>query len=95
MNRGFGIGKFATTWANKLNINKNVLQKYFFGDYSLNLETKKVIKYDPQTDGYSEKKPIFVALVLEPIWELYTTAIIDQNPQHAADYAKKEVSFIY
>lgn len=89
---GFGIGKFAMSWATKLNINKNILQKYLFGDFTLNLDTKKVIKFDPHEDCYnSEKKPMFVALVLDTIWDLYNAAMIDQNPQAAADTAKEKV----
>ena len=46
---GFSLTKFTNIWANKLNINKNILHKYMFDDYYYNSKTKKICKYDPST----------------------------------------------
>ena len=46
---GFSLTKFTNIWANKLNINKNILHKYMFDDYYYNSKTKKIVKYDPST----------------------------------------------
>jgi ribosome assembly protein 1 len=91
---GFGIGKFTTYWANKLGVNRNVLQKYFFDDYSYNTIDKKLVKCDP-SNTHNNTKPIFAAMVLDPIWQIYDAAIVHHDPQRAANIASKvSLSFI-
>lgn len=76
-------------------INRNVLLKYIFEEYCYNPVTKKLIKYDPGVDMFdaanSWKKPLFVVMVLEPLWEMYTKCVIEKDFQGAAQYIKQEV----
>lgn len=85
---GFGLMKFINTWHKKLGLNKGVLRKYLFEDYSLNLETKKITKIDYAD---AQKQPMFAALVLEPIWKVYETLMIEQNLLGTVEYAKSEL----
>lgn len=85
---GFGLGRFANMWAHKLGVNKTLIQKYIFGDYSFNMKDKKIMKYDPQTTD-SGVKPMFAEMVLDPIWQLYDSAIINNDPEKAAQMATK------
>jgi len=85
---GFGLGKFSTLWANKLGLNKNTLHKYFFEDYSLNVKDKKIVKYDPQNSS-SGQKPMFAAMILDPIWQLYETTAINPDLEKAVAMAAK------
>lgn len=89
---GFGIAKFAAIWAKKLNINKNVLQKYMFDNYGYNPSTKKITQLTINED--SALKPIFVVMVLEPLWQIYDVGVIQNNPEKAAKMAKRGVSWI-
>ena len=89
---GFGTGRFATIWAQKLGVNRGTLMKYLFEDFSLNLKTKKIIRYDSQLDN--GLLPMFAALILEPIWQLYQTCIVQQDPSQAATIAKQEVYYM-
>jgi ribosome assembly protein 1 len=86
---GFGIGRFANLWAKKFGVNKNTLQKYFFDDYMFNPKTKKIVKCDPSDPT---AQPMFASLILDPIWQIYDTAIVQQNPDKAAKMATKGVS---
>jgi len=83
---GFGVAKFANHWAQKLGLNRDVLVKYMFEDYTLLASTKKIVKC---TAEYSECKPLFASLVLEPIWAIYDAAITEQNPTKASKMAKR------
>lgn len=78
---GFGLIKFANIWSKKLNINNKILQKYLFEDYYLNPTSKKLVKCEPSD------KPMFATLILEPIWQLYNTAIEQNDPEKAAKMA--------
>ncbi|CAK9250497.1 unnamed protein product [Sphagnum jensenii] len=86
---GFGIGRFSNLWAMKLGLNRNVLQKYFFSDYSLDLQEKKILKYDPSHSSNPAEKPMFVAMILDPIWQLYESALVNSDPERAAKLALK------
>ena len=83
---GFGIGRFAMYWAKQLSLNKNALQKYMFDDYTFNKNSKKISKLD---SANSNSKPMFVSMILDPIWKLYDVAISQQNSEKAANMAKK------
>ena len=58
--------------------------------HSFNAKTKKIVKCDPQES--SSAKPMFASMILEPIWQLYETAIISQDPEKAAKMAVRGVS---
>ena len=67
---GFGIAKFANHWASKLSFNKDILMKYMFDEYTLLPNSKKIVK---MTNEYSDSKPLFASLALDPIWAIYQT----------------------
>lgn len=86
---GFGLAKFANLWAKELGVNKNVLRKYLFEDYSFNSVTKKITKCDPNDSNSS--RPMFASMVLDPIWKVYELAIINQSPEKAAKMAMNKL----
>ena len=86
---GFGASKFVNMWANKLGLNRSILNKYIFEDYALQVTTKKIVKVDPQN---REMKPMFVTMILDQIWLLYETAILQHNPEKAARIAAKRLN---
>ena len=88
---GFGTAKFATIWAKRLEINRNVLRKYIFEDCAFNPATKKIVKLDTSR-GAGALKPMFATMVLDPLWQLYETAIVQQDATKAANMANKGVS---
>jgi ribosome assembly protein 1 len=88
---GFGLMKFAKFWSKKFGVNQNVLTKYLFDDYVFNQETKKIIKNDA-SNPQPGMNPMFVTMVLEPIWSLYEHGVINNCPEEAVNIAKNEVS---
>lgn len=86
---GFGLGRFVNFWSKKLNLNKNLLMKYIFEDYSFNDKTMKIAKITESSDS---SRPMFASMILDPIWEFYDTAIRDRDPSLAAQLAKDQVN---
>jgi len=71
----FSLETFAYIYAKKLNFNPGVLRKTLWGDYYINVKEKKILK-----GAYAKgKKPLFVQLVLDNIWALYQTVLVDKD----------------
>eukprot|EP00607_Mallomonas_marina_P002183 CAMPEP_0182435606 /NCGR_PEP_ID=MMETSP1167-20130531/76741_1 /TAXON_ID=2988 /ORGANISM="Mallomonas Sp, Strain CCMP3275" /LENGTH=1013 /DNA_ID=CAMNT_0024626845 /DNA_START=248 /DNA_END=3289 /DNA_ORIENTATION=+ len=85
---GFGTGRFATIWAQRLGVNRSVLLKYFFDNYAINTSTKKLFRCDPDNNG---EIPMFVSLILQPIWDLYHACILRQDTVEAEKMAKEVI----
>lgn len=64
------IKNFAELYSARLDVKEEILNKTLWGDYYLNTKTSKILK------GAQEKakKPLFVRLVLENLWEVYEVA---------------------
>lgn len=86
---GFGLIKFANVWSKKLNINKDALQKYLFEEYAYHPAEKKLVKCDPNKPNIV---PMFVKMILEPIWQLYDIAIEQGDPTKAAKMAARALN---
>jgi ribosome assembly protein 1 len=89
---GFSITKFSNMWAKKLGLNRNVLQKYFFEDYSFNSKTIKIVKYNAAD---SSMQPMFAEMILKPIWDLYEAAVVNTDLTAAVNLAEQEVCLSY
>ena len=71
----FSLETFSHLYAKKLNFNPSVLRKTLWGDYYINVKEKKILK-----GAYAKgKKPLFVQLVLDNIWALYQTVLVDKD----------------
>lgn len=62
-----------------------MLLKHMWGDFALNPQTKKLVKCTPG----SQLQPMFVTMILEPIWRMYNTIHVEKNLQKAANMAKR------
>jgi len=89
---GFGTAKFANIWSKRLGVNRNVLRKYLFEDYAFNATTKKIVKIDTSRGGSGNEKPMFASMVLDPLWQLYEAALVEQDAPKAASMVNKGVS---
>ena len=65
----FTVRQFAGIYEKKLGIKKTILEKVLWGDFYLDPKTKKVLG-QKHLKGRA-LKPIFVQLVLEPLWTVY------------------------
>lgn len=69
----FTVRQFAGIYEKKLGIKRSLLEKVLWGDFYLDPKTKKVLG-QKHLKGRN-LKPIFVQLVLEPIWQAYNATV--------------------
>lgn len=69
----FTISQFAGIYEKKLGIKRSVLKQVLWGDFYLDPKTKKVLG-SKHLKGRN-LKPIFVQLVLEPLWTVYEATV--------------------
>ncbi|KAK5047125.1 hypothetical protein LTR84_007068 [Exophiala bonariae] len=67
------VRQFAAIYEKKLGIKRSILEKVLWGDFYLDPKTKKVLG-QKHLKGRN-LKPIFVQLVLEPIWQAYDATV--------------------
>lgn len=73
----FSIDTFANIYATKLKMSESVLRKTLWGDFFLNAKERKIMK----GALIKNKKPLFVQLVLDNIWSMYQTILIDKDKE--------------
>ncbi|GBM48499.1 Elongation factor-like GTPase 1 [Araneus ventricosus] len=72
---GFGISHFAKLFASKLGAKEEVLKKTLWGDFYFNSKTKQIQK-GAQAKA---KRPLFVQFILENIWSVYDSVLIQRD----------------
>ena len=72
----FTIRQFADIYEKKLGIKKAVLERFLWGKYYLDPKTKRVLS-EKHLKG-RKLKPMFVSLVLESIWAVYNSTVLEQ-----------------
>lgn len=76
---GFNIQQFSVIFERKLGMNRDILQKVLWGDFYLDPKTKKVI--NSKALKGRNLKPLFVSLVLDSIWTLYDSVLINRDQE--------------
>ncbi|KAF2322400.1 hypothetical protein GH714_013861 [Hevea brasiliensis] len=71
---GFGISEFAEFYASKLGASSAALQKALWGPKYFNPKTKMIVG-KKGVEGGSKARPMFVQFVLEPLWQVYQSAL--------------------
>ena len=74
------VSQFAGIYEKKLGIKREILKKVLWGEFYLDPKTKKVLG-QKHLKGRN-LKPIFVQLVLEPIWAVYEATVGGPNSDH-------------
>jgi len=82
---GFMLMKFAQIWGDKLGVEKGNLVQAMWGDYSLQPKTNKIIKHTSS----SSTPPIFVSLILQPIWSVYEACLVEDRPRRVVGMGEK------
>lgn len=72
----FRVHQFAKMYAKKLKMNESVLRKTLWGDFYLDPKTKRVSQKKSRS-----LKPLFVQFVLENIWKVYDSIIIQPDAE--------------
>ncbi|CAM8957617.1 unnamed protein product [Rhodiola kirilowii] len=71
---GFTINEFAEFYASKLGASAGALHKAFWGPRYFNPKTKMIVG-KKSLGGISKARPMFVQFVLEPLWQVYQSAV--------------------
>lgn len=81
----FSVPKFARIWAQKLKLKPAFLSRHLWGNFVFNAQNLSISRYTPE----NKSKPMFVAMVLDPIWQLYEAAVLEENLQKVRRMIKK------
>ncbi len=83
----FTVRQFAVLYERKLGIKPQLLEKVLWGSFYLDPKTKKVL--GPRHLKGRALKPMFVQLVLEPIWAVYNATMGGDNGKGDAEALDK------
>ncbi|CAI2170290.1 7288_t:CDS:2, partial [Funneliformis geosporum] len=72
----FRVEQFAQLYAAKLGMKENKLRKVLWGDYYLEPKTKRLLQHKHLKGR--QLKPLFVQFVLENIWAVYDSVVINK-----------------
>ncbi len=82
---GFSIGQFSRIWAKKIDAKPGSLRQMMWGPHIYHSKTRKVSAW---THG-SEQKPMFVSMILDPIWQVYDAAMLRRDVKCSTSMAEK------
>ncbi|KAI5969962.1 RIA1 [Candida margitis] len=75
----FTVKTFAEIYSKKLGFSQNALAKTLWGDFYLDMKTKKIVPGKKIKSGSS--KPLFVSLILVQIWAVYENCLLERNQE--------------
>lgn len=76
--------QFASIYEKKLGIKRSVLEKVLWGDFYLDPRTKRVLGSKHLKGRHL--KPMFVQLVLEPVWAVYEATVVGNDGKGCVDF---------
>ncbi len=82
---GFSIGQFSRIWAKKMGAKPGSLRQMMWGPHIYFPKTRKVSAW---THG-SEQKPMFVSMILDPIWQVYEAAMLRRDLKCSTSIAER------
>lgn len=89
---GFNIGQIAKFYETKLGMNRDILNKVLWGEYYFDAKNKKILT-KKNLKGRNIK-PMFVSFILDNIWRLYNTCIVEQGEEPDLEKLKKMCSVL-
>lgn len=88
----FTVRQFASLYEKKLGIKRTAMEKVLWGDFYLDPKTKKVLA--PKHLKGRNLKPMFVQLVLEQVWAVYTATMGGDKGKGCVDFLSLLQMFI-
>lgn len=73
--------QFADIYASKLGCSATALRKALWGDYALQPKTKRIVRISSRNPNTAHLKPLFVQLILQPLWKAYTSCINEDGTE--------------
>jgi len=81
---GFDVARFAGLYSEKLGCRREALQRALWGDFYFDPKRKKILK----KAELAGRKPLFVQMVLEPLWQVYGALELEDAAEFAARIGK-------
>lgn len=83
---GFTVGQFAGIYERKLGMKREKLEKVLWGNYFFDPKTKRVISGSSSAAKALKgtPKPLFVQLVLDNLWKVYESSVVERDPEQSA-----------
>lgn len=78
---GFNVSQFAAIYERKLGIKREKLEKVLWGDFYFDTKTKRVVGPKHKSKN---ARPLFVQLVLETIWAVYDSTVVNRDAEKSA-----------
>ncbi|KAL6934050.1 related to Ribosome assembly protein 1 [Hanseniaspora guilliermondii] len=89
---GFNIGQISKFYETKLGMNRDTLNKVLWGEYYFDAKNKKILT--KKTLKGRNIKPMFVSFILDNIWRIYNTCLVDQGEEPDLEKLKKMCSVL-
>lgn len=77
---GFNVSQFAAIYERKLGIKREKLEKVLWGEFFFDPKTKRVVGPKHKSKN---ARPLFVQLVLETIWAVYDSTVLNRDIEKA------------
>jgi ribosome assembly protein 1 len=74
----FRISRFAQLYASKLGMSEKVLGKVLWGDWYLDIKSKRVMNRKKMEQSGKKLKPLFVQFILDNIWAAYDAVVLNK-----------------
>ncbi|VVT52975.1 uncharacterized protein SAPINGB_P003341 [Magnusiomyces paraingens] len=82
---GFNISQFASIFERKLGIQREKLEKVLWGNYYFDPKTKRVLSAGSSAaKTLKNPKPLFVQLVLDNIWKIYKSSVVERDSEQSS-----------
>ncbi|CAN3367429.1 ribosome assembly protein 1 [Diutina catenulata] len=82
----FNVSTFSKIYAAKLGFSQAVLAKTLWGDFYLDTKNKKIV---PGSKYKGNGKPLFVSLILDQIWAIYSACLLDRDQEKLEKMVEK------
>ncbi|KAE8244486.1 hypothetical protein A4X13_0g6565 [Tilletia indica] len=87
-NWAFRLDRFSVLYAKKLGIQERKFRKVLWGDFYFDPKNKRVISHKQKEKEKRNLKPMFVQFVLDNIWSVYDSVVLNRDQEKVEKIVK-------
>ncbi|KAK0543881.1 Cytoplasmic GTPase/eEF2-like protein (ribosomal biogenesis) [Tilletia horrida] len=87
-NWAFRLDRFSVLYAKKLGIQERKFRKVLWGDFYFDPKNKRVISHKQKEKEKRNLKPMFVQFVLDNIWSVYDSVVLNKDQEKVEKIVK-------
>ncbi|CAD6890782.1 unnamed protein product [Tilletia controversa] len=87
-NWAFRLDRFSVLYAKKLGIQERKFRKLLWGDFYFDPKNKRVISHKQKEKEKRNLKPMFVQFVLDNIWSVYDSVVLNRDQEKVEKIVK-------